>query len=95
MSDRETRIDHEASEAIKRMERQQFMDGKLDKAYAAEGAAVLLLPVVLAVVGLVCWVLTSIGLEGPAMVFVGAPVLVGLVFLLAHLNRGRGATTRT
>lgn len=87
MSENGTRIDREASESIKRIERQKLLEGKLDKAYAAEGAAVLLLPVVLAVVGLVCWVLTSIGLEAPAMVFIGAPVLVGLVFLVAHLNR--------
>lgn len=87
MSENGTRIDREASEAIKRIERQQLLEGKLDKAYAAEGAAVLMLPVVLAVVGLVCRVLTSTGLEGPAMVFSGAPVLIGLVLLVAHLNR--------
>lgn len=89
MNDGEHRIDREASDAIKRMERQQMMDGKLDKAYAAEGAGILFLPVVLAVVGLIGWALTSIGLEGPGVVFVGAPLLVGLVFLVVHLNRGR------
>ena len=89
MNDGEPRIDREASEAIKRMERQQMMDGKLDKAYAAEGAGILFLPVVLAVVGVIGWALTSLGLEGPAVVFVGAPVLIGLVFLVIHLNRPR------
>jgi len=29
----------------------------------------------------------SLGLEGPAVVFVGIPVLIGLVFLVAQLNR--------
>lgn len=87
MSDRETRIDHEAGEAIKRMERQQLMDGKLDKTYAAEGAAILFLPAVLAVVGVVGWVLTSLGLEGPEMIFVGVPILIGLGFLVACLQR--------
>ncbi len=67
------------------MERQKFLDGKFDEAYAMEGAGILFL--LLAFVGLIGWVLTSIGLEGPAVVFVGAPVLVGLVFLAAHLNR--------
>lgn len=89
MNDGEPRIDREASDAIKRMERQQFLDGKLDKAYAAEGAGILFLPVVLAVVGVIGWALTSLGLEGPAVVFVGAPVLVVLVSLVAHLNRRR------
>ena len=83
----DVRIDREASEAIKRMERQQFLDGKLDKAYAAEGAGILLMAPVLAVAGLIGWVLTSLGLEGPAVVFVGIPVLIGLVFLIAQLNR--------
>lgn len=87
MSDQDARIDHEASEAIKRMERQQFMDGKLDKAYAPEGAAILFLPVVLAVVGVVGWVLTSLGLEGPEMIFVSVPILIGLEFLVACLQR--------
>ena len=87
MNDGELRIDREASEAIKRMERQQFLDGKLDKAYAAEGAGILLMAPVLAVAGLIGWVLTSLGLEGPAVVFVGIPVLIGLVFLIAQLNR--------
>jgi len=85
----DVRIDREASEAIKRMERQQFLDGKLDKAYAAEGAAILFLAPVLAVAGLIGWALTSLGLEGPAVAFVGAPVLIGLMFLVVHLNRQR------
>ena len=89
MNDGEPRIDRDASDAIKRMERQQMLDGKLDKAYAMEGAGILFLPVVLAVVGLIGWALTSLGLEGPEVVFVGAPVLVGLVFLVAHLNQRR------
>ena len=55
VNDEEPRIDREASDAIKRMERQQFLDGKLDKAYAAEGAGILFLPVVLAVVGVIGW----------------------------------------
>lgn len=71
------------------MERQKFREGKLDKAYAMEGASILFLPLVLAVVGLIGWALTSLGLEGPEVEFVGAPVLVGLVFLVAHLNRRR------
>ena len=68
------------------MERQQFLDGKLDKAHAAEGAAVLLVPVVLVVAGAIAWVLTSLGLEGPEMVFVGVPVLIGLGLLVAYLG---------
>jgi len=44
MSDRDTRIDHEAGEAIKRM-------------------------------------------EGPEVIFVGVPVLIGLGFLVACLQR--------
>ena len=87
MKDDDVRIDREASEAIKRMERQQMLDGKLDKAYAMEGAGILFLPLVLAVVGVIGWALTSLGLEGPAVVFIGAPVLIGLVVLVAHLNR--------
>jgi len=41
------------------MERQQFLDGRLVTAHAAEGAAILLIPLFLAVVGLVGWALTS------------------------------------
>lgn len=89
MNDEEPRIDREASDAIIRMERQQFLDGKLDKAYAIEGAGILFLPVVLAVVGVIGWALTSLGLEGPAVVFVGALVLIVLVFLVIHHNRRR------
>lgn len=89
MNDNGTRIDREASEAIKRIELQQTLDGKLNKAYAAEGAAVLLLPLLLAVVGLLGWGLTSLGLEGPAMIFVGVPVLIGLGVLLLALARNR------
>ena len=85
----DVRIDREASEAIKRMERQKFIDGKLDKAYAVEGAAILFLAPVLAVAGLIGWALTSLGLEGPAVGLVGAPVLIGLMFLVVHLNRQR------
>jgi hypothetical protein len=87
MCDRETGIDREASEAIRRMERQQFLDGKLDKADATEGAAILFMPVVLAAVGLVGRVLSSLGLEGPGMIFVGVPILIGLGVLVACLNR--------
>lgn len=89
MNDGEVRIDRDASEAIKRMERQQSLDGKLDKAYAMEGAAILTLPVSLGAVGLLGWLLTSAGLEGPALAFVGAPVLVALVFLVVHFNGRR------
>ena len=91
MNDGEVRIDREASEAIKRMERQQSLalDGKLDKAYAMEGAAILSLPVSLGAAGLLGWLLTAAGLEGPAMAFVGAPVLVALVFLVAYSNGRR------
>ncbi len=87
MNDDDARIDREASDAIKRMERQKFLDGKLDKAYASEGAGILFLPLLLAAAGLVGWALTSLGLEGPEVAFVGALIPVGLVLLGAHLNR--------
>lgn len=89
MNHEDPRIDREASEAVKRMERQQLLDGKLDKAYAAEGAGFLFLPVVLVVVGLIGWALTSLGLKGPAVVLVGVPVLIGLVLLVVRVNRRR------
>jgi len=49
VNDGELRIDREASEALKCMERQQFLVGKLDKVCALEGAGILFLPLVLAV----------------------------------------------
>lgn len=86
MSD-DTRIDREAGEAVKRLERQQFLDGKLDKAYAADGAGILFLPAVFAVVGLVGWVLTSAGLDGPAAGVVSVPLLIGLGLLAVRRTR--------
>lgn len=83
------RIDREASEAIKRIERQKFMEGKLNQAYAAEGAGILFLPIILAVVGLVGWGLTSLGLEGPEVIFVGVPILIGLGALVLYLGQRR------
>ncbi len=87
MSEPEPRIDREASKAIKRIETQMRMEGKLEKADVAEGAAILFLPLVLGAVGLVAWVLKSLGLEGVGLVFVAVPILIGLGFLgfyLAH-----------
>ena len=86
MNDREIRIDRDASDAIKRMERQQLADGKLNKALAIEGGSVLFLPAVLAVVFIVGWVLTSVGLQGAELVLGGAAILVGLVLLVAYLG---------
>ena len=88
MPEPEPRIDREASEAIKRIERQKFMEGKLNQAYAAEGAAILFMPIVLAAVGLVGWVLTSLGCEGPELVYFGVPMLLGLGwFVLWAMDR--------
>lgn len=89
MSDEESRLVREAGDAITRIARQQLLDGKLDKADAMEGAGILFLPLVLAVVGVVGRVLTSLDLDGPAVVFIGGPVLIGLVLLVAHLSRRR------
>lgn len=89
MPEPESRIDREASEAIKRIERQKLMEGKLNQAYAAEGAAILFMPIVLAAVGLVGWALTSLGLEGPELVFIGVPTLIGLGVLVLYLGQRR------
>ncbi len=78
MPEPEPRTDREANEAVKRIERQLQLDRKLDKAYAAEGAGILLLPVLLAAAGLVGWALNAMGVDGPAMVFLGVPILLGL-----------------
>jgi cation transporter-like permease len=86
MPKRTSRIDREASDALRRIETQMRLEGKLDKADAAEGAAILFAPLLLGVVGLVGWVLTSLGLEGPEMVVVAVFVIVGsgaLIFCLA------------
>jgi len=53
MFEPDRRIDREASRAIKRIETQMLMDGKLDKAIGAEGAGIVIVPVVLVAVGLV------------------------------------------
>lgn len=87
MPEREPDIDREASEAVKRIERQLFVEGKLDKAVAAEGAGILFLPILLGAAGLVGWVLTSLGLEGPELVFLGVPALIGLGVLALHLGQ--------
>ena len=84
MKDDEIRIDREASDAIKRMERQQLAEGKLNKALAIEGGSVLFMPVVLAVVFIVGSVLASLGLQGTELVLGGAAILVGLVLLVAY-----------
>ena len=89
MPEPEPRIDREASEAIKRIERQAFLEGRLNKAYAAEGAAILFLPVVLAAVGLVGWILNSLGLKGPGLVIIGVPTLIGLGVLVLYLGQRR------
>lgn len=85
MPEPEPRVDRDASEAIKRIETQMRMEGKLENADVAEGAAILFLPLVLGVVGLVAWVLQSAGLEGVGMVFVGVPILIGLGLLGCYL----------
>jgi hypothetical protein len=87
MPEREPDIDREASEAVKRIERQMFVEGKLDKAVAAEGAGILFLPLLLGAAGLISWVLTSLGLEGPELIFVGVPALIGLGVLALYLGR--------
>lgn len=86
MADSEPRLDREASKAVKRIETQMFIEGKLDKAVAAEGAGILLLPLLLGAVGLVGWALKSMDLDGPAMVFVGVPVLIGFGVLALYLG---------
>ena len=85
MPERESKIDHEASEAIKRIERQMFLEGKLDKAVAAEGAGILFLPPLLGAVFLVGWGLKEMGVEGPAVVVLGVPILIGLGLLGFYL----------
>lgn len=83
----EPHIDHEASSAIKRIESQMLLEGKLDKALASEGAGILFLPVVLGAVGLVGWTLKSLGFDGPEVAILGVPILIGLgllVFYLCH-----------
>ena len=82
MPESESNIDREGIEAIKRIERQAFLEGRLNKAYAAEGAGILFLPIVLAAAGLVGWILTSLGCEGPELVFLGVPMLLGLGWLV-------------
>jgi hypothetical protein len=64
-----------------------FLEGKLDKAVAAEGAGILFLPPFLLAVWLVGWALQEMGVEGPAVVYLGVPILIGLGllgFYLAH-----------
>ena len=75
------RIDHEASEAIKRIESQMSQEGKLDKAYASEGAGILFLPLLLGAVGVVGWALKSMGASGPETVVFGVAILIGLGLL--------------
>lgn len=46
------------------------------------------MPIVLAAVGLVGWLLTSLGCEGPELVFLGVPMLLGLGWVvLWAMNR--------
>jgi hypothetical protein len=87
MPDWEPNIDREASDAVKRIERQMFVEGRLDEAVAAEGAGILFLPILLGAAGLVGWILTSLGLEGPELIFVGVPALIGLGVLALYLGR--------
>lgn len=99
MPEREPKIDREASDAVKRIERQMFLEGKLDQAVAAEGAGILFLPPFLLAVGIVGWALKEMDVEGPAVVFLGVPILIGLgllTFYLGHKmkygwNRPRGS----
>lgn len=80
MSENYDREDQQANEAIERIHTQLSLEGKLDKAYAAEGAAVLVAPVVLLAVVAVAGLLTLIGLDGEARVIVGALILVAGLF---------------
>ncbi len=89
MPEREPDFDRKASEAVKRIERQMFVEGKLDKAVAAEGGGILFLPIILLAAGLVGWVLTSLGLEGPELVFLGVPALIGLGVLALYLGQNK------
>jgi hypothetical protein len=76
VSENYDREEQQADEAIERIHTQLSLEGKLDKAYAAEGAAVLTFPLVLLAVLAVAGLLTLIGLDGEAQAVVGALVLV-------------------
>lgn len=76
MSENYDREDQQANEAIERIHTQLSLEGKLDKAYAAEGAVVLIAPLVLLAVLAVAGLLTLIGLDGEARAVVGALILV-------------------
>lgn len=83
MSQSDPRLDDDAKRAIRRIEQQMFAEGKLDKAVGAEGAAIVLFPVFIGVVGFVGWFLKSMGVEGPEVVYLGVPMMfaIGAAFL--------------
>ena len=85
MPEPEHRIDREAAEAIKKIESQMRLEGKLDKADAMEGAAYLLAPLTLGAVFVVGKLLQSAGADGPGLVFGGVAILIGLGLLGSYL----------
>ena len=70
MSDPEVKLDQEASDAIKRIERQMRLEGKLELADQAEAQALGLFPLVLVGFGLMAWACQAIGMDGFATAFV-------------------------
>ena len=82
MSEPEPRIDRDASRALRRIETQMRAEGKLDKADAAEGAGIVLMPVVFAVSGAVAWSLKSMKVGGPPQVV----LTVMIVLVVRHYS---------
>lgn len=82
--------DREDQQAIERIHTQLSVEGKLDKAYATEGAAVLTFQLVLLAVLAVGGLLTLIGLDGEARVIVGALILVAGVVSGIYLATRQG-----
>lgn len=85
MSENYDRKEQQANEAIERIHTQLSLEGKLDKVYAAEGAAVLIAPLVLLAVLVVAGLLTLIGLDGEARIVIGALILVAGLFTGIYL----------
>lgn len=75
------KIDKTASDAIKRVETQMVLDGKLNKAIAVEGAGVLFMLPALAVLGGLSVMLGFLGFSDAGRVVIGAALItVGIAW---------------
>jgi hypothetical protein len=89
MPDRKVLIDRDAADAVKRIERQMQLDGKLDGALASEGAALLGLPLTLGAIFVLDRILKLIDVEAVMAICFGLPILFGPCLFVWYLLKQR------